>query len=602
MNQLPGLFAALALNQRELPPAASEKFSRAFAADVVHLPNAVVFSSGGIWRQYENADFLFFIDGDIFYRGEPLRSGININTDFVRHFDPDSLTEINIKGNFNALIISKNSGQHYVLTGALGLKPLFSYSRDGILYLGDDLRFFRRFYPTLAFNELALIQLMLLNFPIGKTTFLKGVELLDAGTYYTCATNFSAEKWYDVEASISGAKHQPKAALDLLHNTFNQVVDQYFSGDARFGVSLTGGFDGRTILSAIKDRSQLQVYTFGSHTSSDIQVAKQICARLRLEHQAFYIDQDYYDQFFQEEAREFILRSNGIGTYERTHYLHAFKQMSDRVDFLLTGNAGSEIFRTVVNGGILIPQTAFDLLQSDDPAQTIRTAIEHHTVLKALEIDPLLYVDQLADSWRDLMSPYQHETDSYRGVYRFFLKETLRKWFGTEMRIENKYLPNRTPFIDEEFLEALHQTPFSVAYQPFLSQNPVQRKIGQTTYSHIMVRNDKKLAKMNTSRGYAPYDVISWVGIPKIAYSFLTKKRRTKNDNDFNQFETAAFFFDHYLDQLSDDTPWLSKEKLQQYYADPSLWKTEIRDFSRIVCLGIWYENMMQPVFNTPAP
>ena len=101
---------------------------------------------------------------------------INFNAEFVRDFTLDKLSEI--KGNFNAIIIGKQQEVAYVLTGAHGLKPLFVYHQDNMMFVGDELMLFKKVLPELSFNEFALAQLILFNFPLGKQSFLTGVDLL----------------------------------------------------------------------------------------------------------------------------------------------------------------------------------------------------------------------------------------------------------------------------------------------------------------------------------------------------------------------------------------------------------------------------------------
>ncbi len=597
MNTPSGLFTAIPKNAKTIPSSVIEQCSASFGRAIQQVGTAMVYNQGGLWQAYEQQDYHFYIDGDIFYRNEKLTEGINANERFVQNFSIDQLKKI--KGNFNAVIIGKHKAEAYILTGAHGLKPLFVHHQGEMIYVGDDLRLFKRALPELQFSEFALVQLLLFNFPLGKQSFLEKVELIPGGWRLDQANDFQGECWYDIEASILGPALTAKQSLTQLRESLNSVVDQYLAPETKPGLSLTGGFDGRTILSAIRQREHLQLYTFGSRSSTDIKVAKQISEQLDLPHHAFYIDQDYYENHFKEEAREFIVRSNGIGTYERTHYLHAFKNMAGKVDFLLTGNAGSEVFRTILEGGIHIPQLAFDLLSASDPIETIRQAIATNKVLQSLRVDANHYTKALYQIWCELMGEYKNEATTYRGAYRFFMKESLRKWFGTEMRIENKYCPNRTPFLDEEFLEVLHQSPFSVAYQPFRSNNPIQRKVGQTTYAHILVKNDPELASIDTNRGYSPYDVTTLLGIPRIAYSFFTKKIRNKHENDYNQFETAHFFFDHFLPELSSHIPWLDRSSLNNLYTDGASWKAEIRDFSRVVCLGLWYASLESSTIQT---
>ena len=552
--------------------------------------SGLIATSGALWKHYESQAHHLFIDGEIFFRDETALDVINHNKVFAERFNLSLLSSI--KGNFNAIVIPKSGENPMIITGALGLKPLFCYKKNGMSFISDDLRFLKRRFPELSFNHFALVQALVFNFPINSTSFLKGVELLSAGMIYTLPDLNNPQKWYDIERSIEGVQYNKKEALELLRTTLNKIIKQYTSVDIPMGLSLTGGFDGRTILSAIPNRKKLYLYTFGSTVSPDIQVARHISEELNFKHNSFFIDQEYYDKEYITKVFEFIMRSNGIGAHERTHYLHAFSEMSRQVKFILSGNGGSEIFRTIKEGGIFVPQLAFELFQTDKPIQTIKHAILQNPIFEAVNFDPLEYVEALYDSWQQLMQDFESEQTSYRGVYRYLLKEAFRKWFGNEMRIEDKYCPNRAPFFDEEMLEAMHQTPFSVAYQPLKNNNPIKRRIGQTPYAHIITQNDDILAQFDTSRNYSPKDLTHWRGLIRVLFSVLDKKRRYRKINDFNQQETNRVFFKHYIDKVPADLPWLEKEKLRQFYNDEAFWQKEIWNYSKLVCLSIWYQNL----------
>ena len=110
--------------------------------------------------------------------------------------------------------------------------------------------------------------------------------------------------------------------------------------------------------------------------------------------------------------------------------------------------------------------------------------------------------------------------------YVFVFEELFRKYFGAEMVNQFRYLKNRTPFLDIDFLKAILKTEFAGIHSDFFEKNPLKRYKGQVLYAHIIKKAYPDFGKMMTDKGYKPDDLINFFGKVNIAKGYLKKITR----------------------------------------------------------------------------
>ena len=129
---------------------------------------------------------------------------------------------------------------------------------------------------------------------------------------------------------------------------------------------------------------------------------------------------------------------------------------------------------------------------------------------------------------------YNRLTKNQR-FYVFVFEEIFRKYFGAEMVNQFKYLKNRTPFLDIEFLKAIFKTELAGIHSDFFEHNPFKRYKGQVLYAHIIRKAYPAFGKMMTDKGYKPDDLLNFFGKLNIAKGYLKKITR-KPTPDFDPY------------------------------------------------------------------
>ncbi len=322
----------------------------------------------------EDKEVKFFIEGEIIIKKDVFNrlsekhnyeSILNHNQYLpvlYNNFGKDFINQI--KGVYNILVIDINKNEVLICNDFLGLKPLYYYESDRYFIFSSELRHFFHFsFIDREINKITLIEYILFNIPLGENTFLKKVKLLKPASsilikdYRTIITNY-----FDHHTLYSSELYSEKQSLVMLEESFKETVNLCIPEDNKFYLSVTGGFDGRTILSVVNNYKDLMTYTFGAEESSDIEVAREIAAKMKVQHQVYLIEDDYYKDHFFSCADELIMKTDALSTFERSHYLYAFREIGKNSDIVLSGNGGSEIFRVFYRAGALISQLFLELL------------------------------------------------------------------------------------------------------------------------------------------------------------------------------------------------------------------------------------------------
>ena len=166
---------------------------------------------------------------------------------------------------------------------------------------------------------------------------------------------------------------------------------------------------------------------------------------------------------------------------------------------------------------------------------------------------------------------YRKLTPNQR-FYVFVFEEVFRKYFGAEMVNQFRYLKNRTPYLDIDFVKALLNTRLAGVYSDFFEHKPLKRYKGQVLYAHIIKKAYPALGAIITDKGYCPDDLLTMTGHLNILWRYQKKKRqRTPSAADpytaarsFRQ--NSAFYRQIPVDDELFNTGLINDEA----YADPS--------------------------------
>jgi asparagine synthase (glutamine-hydrolysing) len=552
---------------------------------------------------FNNPERIILINGEVFI-DKMIKSGIPkdfqkeeiCNDNYLLPYIYGSFGEFlegYLYGNYNILVYEKKAQKIIIFNCTLGMVPLYFYEYENDWVVSSELMYFCYLpFFKLKIDKVALMEYLLFHYPLRERTFFQNVNLLKPATKIIYENNiFTKHQYFDHRSFFCKELIKDREALEFLNIKFKEVVNTYIPSTAKYALSLTGGFDGRTILSVIENYNQLLTYTFGTSESSDISTAKEIADVFNLNHRKYFIENEYYKGNYNECAEEFILRSNGLATFERAHYINAFKKLSKEVEIVLSGNCGSEIFRALHSGGAVVSQFLLDLLFNSKNYKDY-----YSDYINSLHADYLFNFklegikDQLIESYSGLHQELFSDIEPNRSIYLFLLKETFRKYFGIEMKVERIYAHNRSPYLDRNFLIAVNKTPFSSAYQSFGNKNPFNRRKGQLTYSYIIEKNNPKLSKIKTNKGYSPHDVYRSINSYKLIIPYFMRYLK-KPENAFNVELNARTFYMNLVNKYFIKNPFINFEIIKNNLRDNN-WKVNNEFFAKLSSWSLWYNQL----------
>ena len=568
-----------------------------------HLLGVVGGKNGRAAAQYctnQDSTIHCMIDGDIFIDKEDQQS-------IARHSGMRGVTRPHlllpflyerlgldfvkiVKGWFNILIYDGKRRVYHIINSRLGMRPLYYY--NGNSYFA----FCSRLGPMLKLsmikkeiNKKSVAEYILFNYPLGDTTYVENVSVLPPASLLTVGDSGTVQRNYWSPVSLFTRDLVPIAdSIEQAERLLKKAVNKMHADTRTVGLSLTGGFDGRTVLSLIdKAKEDLILYSFGEPGSKDIRIPMEISRELSYEYVPIQLDTDYGNTIFPRYARDCILNSDGLSTLARAHYLYALDVLGRRVDVVLTGNCGSELIRPVhVTGEVISAniKTFFRLLDSEDIPDTF----EHFRMPRYFDKDNVV---KLKDSICESLRVYALNRDGLtlnQRLYFFLLKEVFRKYFGIEMAMEDRYVHNRSPYLDYDFIDFIFKTPLCGANYDFFEHNPLVRIKGQLLYARIINNNNSRLAEFPTSRLYTPRDLLNGAGRIKAGFSFLYRKLLGTSVNGYGLDVGVARFVEENLGDIEDMEFLNTKEMIDDFRNGN--WRKHKLDFCKAISWAYWHK------------
>jgi asparagine synthetase B (glutamine-hydrolysing) len=497
-----------------------------------------------------------------------------------------------VKGDFQVIILSKPRQELTILNSRFGISPFYYAWQDKKLLFSNNLAMVARFTGDDQHIEaLALAEYAIFGYPLGDLTFFKrikrlppaarlsaGVDSFRSGIYWNCAGMLHQPLYSKAEACEIGGK------------LFKDTVNASAAGPEKICLSLTGGFDSRTILAVLeKDPQDLLCYSFGTAQSLNVKIPLQMCAENGLQFLPVYLDRDY-ERAFGDCAGRAVFFSDCLSSFERANYPYAFQKLRPFSSVVISGIFGSELLRTFQN--VTLGYMVNDNYVRINFARGKKDAI--NAVIGRALADSYFHADNFKN--RDELVEHIHQTcvadyptqDDQERFYLFMLKEGMRKYFGAEVHMERIYAENRFPFLDDEFVEFIFKSPFAGVYTDPLKPSIRQRFESQYFYARLLKRYNPKLLKFTTDHGYPPRYLLSRAALFKMMPGLALKKARRILTN-YREFKVEEWSEDFYRDRISpsDLTMPVFSKRLNSDYVERQ-WLGNRMKFARAVSLSLY--------------
>ena len=326
----------------------------------------------------------------------------------------------------------------------------------------------------------------------------------------------------------------------------NSVSDSFINNCKEYiiepcAISLTGGFDGRTITGcAHYHGSDYITFSYGKKGNGDVDNPLMISRLFGMEYHLVELNDTYIEKYFEESALTSLKMSGGLSGFQSPHSLYYIKKIGEIRNIIVTGYLGSEILANPKKGNDeVVSQSVIDYLLQGISQRNF--AFKNIDILKELEIlndekdifDSLIRLDHYFKELPGNLSKNQM-------LVAYDFENIVRNTFGVWVYNGMHYARVRVPFLDKIFFDEIAKTELSCFYRKFLEGNLYKRIAGQLLYPNIIKRTWPELNNIVSSKGYSPAEVVSYSGRLSIAVRKLFGLNPFKEGNQDNRSRLAG--------------------------------------------------------------
>ncbi len=448
----------------------------------------------------------------------------------------DSFGEVDLNNMTLAQILYSLKGFYYIFEIGESIKIASSLFNFLPIYYSENLNQISSSFSILSKHCVAnkeidkkyILEQLLFNFGFFNRTLLKSISLLKSNYYISISNNsYELVKHYDISKSFHSSKDTSTKTRRTLAKKFIDITQEYLPEDF-FSISFTGGFDGRTLVScASNSKRYFETFSFGKNADNDVVIPMRNAKELNIPYTFINLEEDTYIENYLKFSLNLVEDFGGFNGFIYSHFTYCTSQLSSKKKYVLTGYAGSEIFKTSLNAGAITSKALYDLFSKN--RCDFEKAILKSDSLKALKLE--FYENELNELINELYNYKESLTQEItlnQKFYTFVFEEIFRKTFGVLTKAQMKYVNVRIPYLDIIFIEALLKTGFGGANNDFYSKNFIKRFRGQVLYGEIIKQTNEIIFKQKTGRGYKPSDLITPLGWVNILTPFIFKKINNK--------------------------------------------------------------------------
>ncbi len=200
--------------------------------------------------------------------------------------------------------------------------PIYYYEDENYYLISSSVDIIYTFLQELEINQDFITEIALLNVPFQNSCFFKHIRRLNYGCFLKIDNNglkeIRTKRFYDY---YSENPIPYKKALNRVVESFIDNCSKYFTEPAY--VSLTGGFDGRTVTSiAHYCNNDFIAFSHGKAEYSDVFIPLKLSQKFKFPYKLIELGDNYVENYYERFVREYLIYSGGMnGFYIRRLFL-----------------------------------------------------------------------------------------------------------------------------------------------------------------------------------------------------------------------------------------------------------------------------------------
>lgn len=372
-----------------------------------------------------------------------------------------------LNGRFHGLVADRKRGTAMLFNDRYGLQRLYYHQTPDAFYFAAEAKAILKVRPELrALDQRGLGEFIVCGCVMENRTLFPGIQVLPPGAAWSFRAGklerkesyFEPREWEGLEPL------EPERYYSHLRDVFVKNLPRFFEGRERIGVSLTGGLDTRIIMAWRKPQpNSLPCYTFGSmyRDNQDVILARRVAEICGQKHEIITTGEEFLSRFAHYAERTVYL-TDACVDLSRSPDLYVNEKARLFAPVRMVGTYGSEMLLHAVMFKAVLP----------------RTGLFHHELMPQIERAKETY------------------DDSQRGHPVTFVAFRQSPWhhYGV-LGLEQTQVGVRTPYLDNELVEAIYKAPGPVA----INEEGRLRLIREGNPALAMLRTDRGLGELNSA-------------------------------------------------------------------------------------------------------
>jgi hypothetical protein len=450
-----------------------------------------------------------------------------------------SLTDY-IKGIFLLLIFNENSQEYLLFTSRSGLLDVYFYHGKDFIILSSSIEFIvKNEQCKTKIDKVSLIQHHIYDYPLGDRTLFNGILSVSSASLFSYnLNNIKINKYFDYAESLQCPHSMSWAETwEQTPGIFNKTIDLIHSDQEKICSALTSGFDSRSNLSRLLNSGkEILYYSWGMPGSNELKIPSAIAAKLGFNYKPILLNGDFEEKY-DYYAKQAVLWSDGRGTIRRANHTYGYSILSEYSRFNLTGLVGSELIRPTNAVGHIFNEEFIEDFYSENPEKNIESHLDK--LINRKLINEEIISENRIKFFSETIEYFRSFSligEKYKQLYYFSLTEGFKKYFGHEIHGCRIYNFIQTPYVDDDFIDFILESPVPTLNIDAFRRNPKSLRLGQLFYIPILKKNKPILLKIRTGRFYKPSSLTSKFYPLSVLPGYLRKllRQRIKKNDTFD--------------------------------------------------------------------
>lgn len=478
----------------------------------------------------ETDKYLLFVFGKTYKRGKKAVTNLN---DLMEYLIQSGVSDFanNFVGTYHILFVDKEKEDIIYFTDPFRYYSSYiSYHESGCI-ISDDLDRLTTLIEKKEINVASVYEKLLFNYYISDYSLYEGTLFFPTETVLFYSNGSLSKSSSGLTDNLLLEIDQP-ASLEEINSVFKEIIEGFAFNNKGITMSLTGGWDGRLILSYLlalgKDP---ELYSFGDPSSEDIMIPKKIASRYGLEYAHVDLTAVPVQEFVQNGIESLFL-CDSLRNFNFGHYRFALKNLSPKEGIILTGNCGSNLFKSLNSPGSAYNENLLILVKALHEKIKVKDFILSITEKNQWLKDSEIYLTQIYERVYDQMKIKQSLLKTF---YKLLYSVIESRYFGGEAKTYSDIALNFTPFLDIKLLSTINRSKYSPVTGGFFDRKDIIKRFhGGLLYASLIEMNFPELNRIETDRGYALQKYLGGFGLLKSITAQITAKRNRGNGISFD--------------------------------------------------------------------